>query len=240
MKNLIKKTLRILIPSSFRRFIQYNKKFFSNKYVVESYSQEGEDIILSRFFHNKQGEKGFYVDVGAHHPFRFSNTYLFYKRSWDGINIDATPGSMDLFNKFRTRDINIECAISDQERIMKFYIFEEGALNTFSKELAEGYIKDGAILLKEESIKQHRLSQILDSYLEPEAKIDFMSIDAEECELQVLKSNDWTKYRPDIILIESLGFEMDKANSSEIYNYLIKLGYKIAAKTYNTLFFTNR
>ena len=132
------------------------------------------------------------------------------------------------------------CAISDSEEIMKFYIFKEGALNTFSKELAEEYIKDGEVLLKKEEIKQHRLAEILDAHLGPRAKIDFMSIDAEGYDLQVLKSNDWARYRPDIILIESLGFEICRAESSEIYNYLNGLGYKIAVKTYNTLFFTKK
>ena len=70
------------------------------------YSQNGEDLILNRFLENKKN--GFYIDIGAHHPIRFSNTYLFYKKGWRGINIDAMPGSMDLFNKIRSRDINIE------------------------------------------------------------------------------------------------------------------------------------
>ena len=65
-----------------------------------SYSQEGEDLVLRKIF--KKQDKGFYVDVGAHHPKRFSNTFLLYKKGWNGINIDATPGSMKLFNKFRS------------------------------------------------------------------------------------------------------------------------------------------
>lgn len=51
---------------------------------------------------------GFYVDVGAHHPMRFSNTYFFYRMGWSGINIDAMPGSMKEFKKYRRRDINLE------------------------------------------------------------------------------------------------------------------------------------
>jgi hypothetical protein len=62
-------------------------------------------LILRRIFEHKQ--KGFYVDVGAYHPFLFSNTYIFYLRGWRGINIDATPGSMKLFNKFRKAVLSI-------------------------------------------------------------------------------------------------------------------------------------
>lgn len=86
-------------------------------------------MILRRIFENV--ENGFYVDVGAHHPKRFSNTFYFYKKGWSGINIDAMPGSMSLFNKIRPRDINIEAAVSNEKEEVIFYIFNEVALNTF-------------------------------------------------------------------------------------------------------------
>ncbi len=82
---------------------------------------------MSRYFENKK-TTGFYVDVGAHHPLRFSNTYKFYKRGWHGINIDAMPGSMDLFNRLRHRDINLERAVSDSKQILTYYAFNEPAL----------------------------------------------------------------------------------------------------------------
>ena len=60
--------------------------------IQYSFSQEGEDLVLARIFEGKKN--GFYVDIGAHHPTRFSNTHYFYRRGWSGINIDAMPGSM--------------------------------------------------------------------------------------------------------------------------------------------------
>src|SRR5581483_8094739 len=83
------------------------------------YSQEGEDLLLARLFDGQK--KGFYVDVGAHHPFRFSNTYLLYLNGWRGINIDAMPGSMAAFRKLRPRDINIECMVSQDPRPLRFF-----------------------------------------------------------------------------------------------------------------------
>lgn len=71
------------------------------------YSQDGEDTLLTAFYESQPEYKGFYVDIGALHPLRFSNTQIFYDRGWHGINIDATPGSMKLFNKVRPNDINI-------------------------------------------------------------------------------------------------------------------------------------
>ena len=84
-------------------------KYYPIYFYQKSYSQEGEDILLSRIFRNQK--KGFYVDIGAHHPTRFSNTYYFYKLGWRGINIDAIPQASDYqdpiekYNKYRITHI---------------------------------------------------------------------------------------------------------------------------------------
>ena len=104
--------------------------------ILSSFSaKEGEDIILSEFFPNKTD--GFYVDVGAHHPMRFSNTHMFYKKGWRGINIDAMPGSMKAFERKRPRDINLEIGVSGKEGEMTFYMFDDPALNGFSMEISK-------------------------------------------------------------------------------------------------------
>ncbi|MFA7355121.1 MAG: SAM-dependent methyltransferase, partial [Sulfurimonadaceae bacterium] len=103
---MLKKLIKSLLPKSLKEKIVDVKNNYFDGYALKSYSQEGEDMILRRLF--EQQPNGFYVDVGAHHPKRFSNTYFFYKKGWRGINIDAMPNSMELFNKIRPRDINIE------------------------------------------------------------------------------------------------------------------------------------
>jgi FkbM family methyltransferase len=70
-----------------------------------SYAQEGEDVLLDRLL-AKQTD-GFYVDVGAHHPKRFSNTHYFYMRGWSGINIEPNPVVVGSFRQMRRRDINL-------------------------------------------------------------------------------------------------------------------------------------
>jgi len=87
--------LRKLLPIGLTEWL----RIVLDKYALKSYSQEGEDMILRRIF--EDNETGFYVDVGAHHPARFSNTNYFYKRGWRGLNIDAMPGSMSKFKKYR-------------------------------------------------------------------------------------------------------------------------------------------
>lgn len=111
---------------------------FSN---FSSFSQEGEDLILHRLFQDyehitKTKLEGFYIDVGAHHPIRFSNTFSFYVKGWSGINIDPTPGGMEAFRNIRPRDVNLELAVSDKKEKLKFYLFEEPALNTCDENIA--------------------------------------------------------------------------------------------------------
>ena len=104
-------------------------------WVNSHYSQEGEDILLNKIFSGKK--EGFYIDIGAHHPKRFSNTYLFYQKGWQGINVDCMPGSMKLFKKLRPRDINLELGVSENESEKDYYVFNDTALNSFSKEHSE-------------------------------------------------------------------------------------------------------
>lgn len=110
MLRQIKQLVKSLLPKFLYTKLATFKNLHITKYHTKSYAQEGEDMILHRIFERQS--VGFYVDVGAHHPFRFSNTYLFYQKGWRGINIDAMPNSMRLFNRFRPRDINLECGIS--------------------------------------------------------------------------------------------------------------------------------
>jgi FkbM family methyltransferase len=230
MKELIKKILGKKVALK----LYMLKKEFIDGFTTKIYSQEGEDIILSEFFPNKTD--GFYVDVGAHHPMRFSNTYMFYKRGWRGINIDAMPGFMKAFNRKRSRDINLEMGVSGKEGEMTYYMFDDFALNGFSKDLSKDRDKNSNFeILKERKIKTYPLSKILDEYLPQNQKIDFMSIDVEGLDLMVLKSNDWKKYPPSMILVESIGDNIESIMKDPIYLFLKEKGYTIVAKTYRTL-----
>jgi FkbM family methyltransferase len=215
------------------------KLLFKEVYYELSYSQEGEDMVLNRIFNPHVNTEGFYIDVGAHHPQRFSNTYYFYNLGWRGINIDAMPDSMGKFNKIRSRDINLEIPINDSEKELVYYSFNEPALNGFSKELTESRNEaSNSYYVKEEIIlKTQKLSKVLDAYMPEGVEIDFMSIDVEGLDFSVLQSNDWNKYKPKVILVEVLGDSIEDFYSNDVYQYLKKLGYMFYAKTVNTVFF---
>lgn len=235
---MIQKLINKIVTRHFREYIHKVRCNLFNGYATESYSQEGEDLILRRIFETKP--TGFYVDVGAHHPKRFSNTYFFYKIGWRGINIDPMPNSMHEFRKERPDDTNIECGIAVTEGELSYYIFEEYAINTFSESLANERINKGHKLLKTQVVKIYPLSSILDKYLPYKQAIDFMSIDAEGFEMQILISNNWNKHRPYIIIVESLDFDIMNLQQSEIYKKLTSLQYRLCAKTVNSLFFIDK
>lgn len=235
----MKKILKKIIPKTYYQDLINLKNIFFDIYCLKSYSQEGEDMILRRIFEKQK--TGFYVDVGAHHPKRFSNTYYFYKKGWRGINIDAMPGSMKFFQKIRARDINLEVAISNKKQELTYYMFNEPALNSFSKPLSkERDGKEEYKVYKEIKIKTLTLEEILDNYLPKDIKIDFLSIDVEGLDFQVLKSNNWYKYKPYVILIEALDFSFDNPRNSKICRFLIGKKYHLLAKTFNTLIFINK
>lgn len=215
------------------------KLFGYSNFRTLSYSQEGEDLIIGRFFEDQP--KGFFVDIGAHHPKRFSNTYLLYKKGWTGINIDPMPGIMKLFNQNRPNDINLEIGISAEDSKLTYYIFNERALNTFSER--EASIKaqidpSKYFIVSKQVISTYPLSTILDRHLKSSVHIDLMSIDVEGLDLEVLISNDWLKYRPKLILVEELRTNIEVlSNNSEIYKFLRSHHYSLYYRTYNTSFY---
>jgi len=205
-------------------------------YATRSYSQEGEDMVLHRIFEDR--DHGFYVDVGAHHPSRFSNTRFFYKRGWRGINIEPNPDAISLFTEERTRDINLHLGVSNAEGRLTYYKFDEPALNTFDPDIVNLRLADTSYkLLSTCKIKVDRLDQILSTYLPDETHIDFLSIDVEGLDLQVLTSNDWKRFRPGYVLVEALRTSLEEAIHSDVCKYMKEQNYVLFAKTYNTLFF---
>jgi FkbM family methyltransferase len=229
---ILRNFLKVL-PVRLKKAIAEDYQGWGNIY----FSQEGEDILLQRVFGDRRS--GFFVDVGAHHPKRFSNTYALYSRGWRGINIDATPGSMEVFRRLRPRDQNLECGVGNTEGEMPFYEFEEPALNTFSKARHDQIIETTAYRLKRiVPVKIRKLSSILEENLPPSGSIDFLTIDVEGLDLEILKSNDWNRFSPKVVLVEALDQGVEALQRSEMSRFLSEKGYALFAKTYNTAFFT--
>jgi FkbM family methyltransferase len=181
--------IRNFFPSTFNVF---------KKPYQKSYSQTGEDLILSFYLCKKQG---FYVDVGCHDPIILNNTYLFYENGWKGINIDANPKCIEKFNLVRKRDINVCALIGNSNKAEKFYIFKPETLSTMSEKQKKLYLKAGYKLRKAITTPCISLLSLLKQKLSNNV-IDFLSVDVEGNELEVLRSNDWKIYRPKFVIVE--------------------------------------
>ncbi|WP_041962254.1 FkbM family methyltransferase [Sulfurospirillum cavolei] len=236
---MIKKWFKTIIPKQIRDYLIEFKNNYFNEYATRSYAQEGEDMVLNRLFAHQTN--GFYVDVGAHHPKRFSNTYLFYRKGWCGINIDAMPNSMKVFDKMRPRDINIEAPVSDTNQELTYYVFNDPALNGFSETLTQKREDEGVYFVTSKiPLQTYTLKEIFDTNLPSGQKIDFLSIDVEGWDFKVLKSNDFLTHCPKVVLVEVLETDVMRLSDNEIVKFMMNLDYKVYAKTVNTVFFVHR
>lgn len=211
------------------------------------FSQSGEDAILQKIFSKKleKKETGFYIDVGAFHPYSSSNTYLFYLNGWRGINIDAYPGSMKLFNKYRPKDINIECGVNNQSGKFTFYTFNnQPDMNSFSIEHLSQIGMENRIDKKIE-IDTYPLKDILNKHLSENQEIDFINIDAEGYDYTILASNNWEKWRPKAIAVELPVKTIADIMENLSAKFLFELGYEVSGKTVildrlSTVIFTDK
>lgn len=193
------------------------------------YSQYGEDIVLSKLLRGTK--KGFYIDIGANHPSILSNTKYFYEKGFRGINIEPNPNLIENFYAQRSEDINLNVGISPIDGELTFYILEADTLSTFSQEVAnESCIVYKTKITEEIKVKTVPLIKIIEKYA-PEKTIDFMSIDTEGYDLEVLQSNDWEKYRPRFIIIEI------NQDSKNILKFMLDNKYKIVYKNHTNWIF---
>lgn len=221
-----------------RLFSELRELLLYGGFSHRSYAQEGEDMILERIF--GPDSIGFYVDVGACHPMRFSNTFNFYKKGWHGINIEPNPNAISLFKKFRRRDININCGVAEDIGRISYFMFDEPALNTFSSEIVTQRLASTTYkIIGQQDVNVLPLKDILNQHLPSGIEIDFMTIDAEGYDIEVLKSNDWSRYRPKWVLVEQLGLKDLTSISGDVPALMQASGYVLFAKTFNTLFYKN-
>lgn len=204
------------------------------QYGMTSYSQEGEDILLRKVF---SGKNGFYVDVGAYHPVAISNSYLFYRVGWHGIVIEPFPGTATLFKRKRPRDIMVEMGVAAAPGALPLYIFTDRTHNTFSEAERDAAIGDGHKLVETTKVAVDRLENILDRHLPAGQSIDFMTIDVEGYEQDVIETNDWSRYRPKMLCVEMLGVRAEQVSGHGLTALLGRFGYRFSAKLDNSVFF---
>ncbi len=209
-----------------------SRRFGQRRFSRTSWSQEAEDLILERYFGARPA--GFYVDVGAHHPFRFSNTALFHAKGWRGLNIDALPGCMKEFNRHRPHDINLQLGVAAEEGMLTYYKYDEPALNGFVRNeevLTPNAVGRSYKLIGSEKTRVAPLHQILNENLSDSQEIQLLTIDVEGLDFEVLKSNDWIKFRPEAVVVETDCQTLESLLDDDCYLFLREKDYRLYART---------
>jgi len=189
-------------------------------FVKKNYSKNKEDLYLKKIFKNKN--KGTYIDIGAYHPYRFSNTYLLHKKGWNGTNVDINKKSIDLFNIARPNDINLNIAIGDINKIQTFYFKNKiHPMNTLNIEFAKRFWSN-----KTNINKSKIMTRTFNYLIKKIKKVDLLDIDVEGNEYEVIKKINFKNISFKIILIEhSLFNAITKKNTKKIKNLLLKKNY---------------
>ena len=193
-----------------------HKSFIKKK----SYSLDGEDLFVEKYFRKKF--TGIYVDVGCYNPVYLNNTYLLHKKNWNGINIDTSQFSIDLFNYMRPNDLNYNYAISNKNEVIKLYYQKElSQLSTTERDQAETVFQGN---IKEKEIQAFTLDEILNRDKYKNTKIDFLDIDVEGADLKVLEGLSFDKFKPELVCVEIHAKEIKQ---SDIYKFLADKNYEL-------------
>ena len=220
------------------KFFYFYFQFLKAKFKPRlAYSHWGIDLIITKLLNSKN--KGIYIDVGCHHPFLNNHSYLLYKSGWEGINIDIDYNSIDMFNFFRKSDVNIQTAVTDHKgEVDLFFYHNRAAKNTISKEF-------GSDAKEQKKINSDTLNNIIENSKFKNSKIDFVSIDVEGNEMNVLNGFNLKKYKPKLILLEFIlpnkkeiyEKDINEITNSEVYKFLIKNDYKLINWNHDDLLF---
>ena len=215
------------------------KKIYSPK---KSYSFGGCDLLIDYIFKSKK--KGFYLDLGCQHPVSNNNTYLLYKRGWNGINIDLDPKNIRLFNLERPNEINIcKCVSSNNSKKDLFFFHPGSPINSLEKKTIKN--KSNFSLKK---IKTFTLNSILEEH--KIRNIDYFNLDVEGHEIDILKNFDIKYYKPKVISVEFIDYQMKKLEfknndinrvlRSDLYKYFISNDYNFVNWSHADLIFIHK
>ena len=196
--------------------------FIKHRYLnkKKTYSMDGEDLVISNYFKDKK--EGFYIDIGCYHPIHRNNTFLLYKKGWQGINIDIHSFSIQLFEFLRPRDLNYNFAVSNKnEKIKMFFQKELSQLSTIDYDQA---LKAFQGKIKEREIQAYTLNKVLKFSNFENKKIDLLDIDVEGADLKVLQGFSFERFKPELICVE---IHDKHLKESEIYKLLNNLGYEL-------------
>lgn len=193
---------------------------------IVSFAQNREDVRLARVL---TAPAGFYIDVGASHPTRHSITRHFSDRGWRGVNIEPRAAGAAALRAARPRDITLERAAGRAAGETTFFEMERaelGEVSTANPARAAELRKVGYSVI-ERRVAVVTLAEVCEQHAP--AAIDFLSIDVEGHEFDVIAGADWRRFRPRIVVVESLDALTIAETWQEWEPALLGAGYVFAA-----------
>ena len=214
--------------NKFLYWIYKIQKIYKNKKPNFHYAEFAEDIMVNRIL--KNFNEGFYLDVGAYHPYKGSLTQNLYRRGWRGMNLDISKSSIDLFNLARPKDININCGVSDFNG--ETYYYENSPINQQNSLISQNEKQ------KKIRIQCYQLNEVLK--LKNIEKVDYINIDTEGNELKVLTGIDFNKINPFLFTVEDNSFDLKIDNKKKKINFLKEKNYTLINIIGVTMFFVKK
>lgn len=166
---------------------------------MTSYTPNLEDVLLRRCF--PELTDGFYVDIGAHHPTNASVTRWFYEQGWSGINVEPGEGIVAL-RADRERGINLELAVSDHVGETTFWVHSGNTGTSTLQDAVPVLVAERAGEIKPIKVQLSTLPAILDEHA-PDKHLQFLKIDAKGAADAIIAAADWTRHRPEVVVVES-------------------------------------
>ncbi len=217
----------------FRKLFLLRKLYFTRT-RFSHYSQCAEDVSIRRFF--PKGYRGFFVDVGCFHPKKYNNTWRLYKKGWRGINVDIDSIKIEGFNIVRPHDTNINCAVANTEGEVSYFANGFYSLSiSLDKNFTErksGYIS--------KTTRCAKLTSLIDETRHKDREIDFLRVDAEGHDIEVLKSLDFDRYNPKLIAVETHEALFTEVCKSSVYTFLLSEQYCLVGWCGVTLLMANK
>jgi len=227
------------MKKTFRRVYKFLKNRYTPRGAQISFSQSGEDIIISEALKVFNINQPSYIDIGGHHPIFGNNTYLLYKQGCRGVIVEPNTKLQNEYSVKRSRDTFIIAGAGGYDSEQNFYSFERSTRNTFSKEQADEWTAASGQKPQIETLSILSLNTIISKYFLGKAP-SLVTIDAEGLDFEILNGFDWST-KPSVLCIETLNHAEYKTGSitrnQNIYNLLRSKGYIVFAETpANTIF----
>lgn len=215
------------VMSSRRRWGPFLETFeatnFDHAFSV-SYSQAGEDLALEYLVGHRVGR---YLDIGAHHPSRFSVTRRLYDSGWSGVNVDANPRLIRAFHRDRPRDVSLAAfvGVPDSNQSRPLYVFEEHAISTGDPVWRDKFLQEGNRLEQTIEVPVVSLAELMSKHFSNGAPT-VLNVDCEGADEEVLRSGEWSTWRPRVVAVETSG-SLHAAAASGGVQFLQSVGYQI-------------